>query len=53
MQLNQQMTPKEITDTLKETVSNFGDTCYSGPDDNQCHYPKPFGEIHVLNIKVC
>ncbi len=40
---------------LTTTAWNFGDGCYEGKENNECHYPFPDGsysEIQVKNIQV-
>ena len=40
---------------LTTTAWNFGDGCYEGKENNECHYPFPdgsFSEIQVKNILV-
>jgi hypothetical protein len=44
-----------IQKDLTSTAWNFGDGCYEGKENNECHYPFPDGsysEIQVKNIQV-
>lgn len=44
-----------IENELKRSADGFGDGCYGGAADNECHYPYPDGsysEIHLRDIKV-
>jgi len=44
-----------IQKDLTTTAWNFGDGCYEGRENNECHYPFPdgsFSEIQVKNILV-
>ena len=43
---------EEVKSDLQSSVEIFSDTCYGGNPDNHCHYPNPFGEIDVRDIKV-